>query len=152
MFKFFSVIFIVLIFFGCEKKDITSVQKVHWDRDMCERCKMVVSDRKHTVEVINAKTGKKYLFDDIGCMMLWFDEEDISWKDSAIIWITDVKTGEWIDARSAYYDTINLTPMSYGIGAHKKRSDIKDGEEVLDFTTIKPHILKIENQLNKKSH
>ncbi|MEA3521999.1 MAG: hypothetical protein U9R50_03415 [Campylobacterota bacterium] len=152
MFRFFSFLFITLSFIACEKAPIGDLKKVHWDRDMCERCKMVVSDRKHTVQAIHPQSGRKYMFDDIGCLILWFDEEKIQWQDGAIIWITDVDSGEWIDAKKAWYDTMNLTPMAYGIGAHKDRSSIKDGEEVLSFDAIKERIFKIENQLNKKSY
>ena len=118
---FFSII-LVLGFSGCEKKQITTeLQEVHWDRDMCARCKMVTSDRHHTVQVINPKTGKAYMFDDIGCALLWFDDENISWKAEAKVWITNAKTGEWIDARKAYYDAGNVTPMAYGFAAHMKK-------------------------------
>ena len=34
------------MFLACEKKAETGVAEVHWDRDMCSRCVMVVSDRK----------------------------------------------------------------------------------------------------------
>ena len=55
-----------LIFTACEKKVTTEVHEVHWDRDMCARCVMVVSDRNQTVQVINPKDGEAYIFDDIG--------------------------------------------------------------------------------------
>ena len=112
--KTFFFAFLLLIGFnGCEKKQITTeLQEVHWDRDMCERCKMVTSDRHHAVQVINPKTGKAYMFDDIGCAVLWFDEEKIAWKDQAKVWMTDVDTGTWIDARDAFYDADNVTPMA----------------------------------------
>ncbi len=152
MFKITFILFAVLFFNGCEKTSSNDVKKVHWDRDMCERCKMVLSDRNHAVQVTNPATSKVYMFDDIGCMILWFDEEHISWKDSAVIWVRDIDSGEWIDARKAFYDTSSLTPMSYGIGAHKDKSSIKKGEKVLTYDTIKPYIIKIENLLNKKSH
>ena len=45
-------------FIACEKKIETGVAKVHWDRDMCVRCVMVVSDRKNTVQIRNPDTGK----------------------------------------------------------------------------------------------
>ncbi len=152
MYKMLLLLFPILFFMGCEKRPVDELHKVHWDRDMCERCKMVVSDRKHTVQVINPQTTRSYMFDDIGCMVLWFDEEKIAWKNDAIIWITDVNSGEWIDAKKAYYDTMNLTPMAYGIGAHKERYSIKEGEEMLQYDAINERILKIENQLNKKSY
>ncbi|RLA73032.1 MAG: hypothetical protein DRG24_01330 [Epsilonproteobacteria bacterium] len=152
MYKLFIPLLLTLSFMGCEKRPVDELHKVHWDRDMCERCKMVVSDRKHTVQVINPQSGRSYMFDDIGCMVLWFDEEKIEWKNAAIVWITDVDNGEWIDAKKAFYDTMNLTPMAYGIGAHKDRLTIKEGEEVLEYDAISARILQIENQLNKKSY
>ena len=53
----FLAIVILLGFTGCEKKDPTEMHGVHWDRDMCVRCKMVVSDRHHAVQVINTVNG-----------------------------------------------------------------------------------------------
>jgi hypothetical protein len=97
---------------------------------------MVVSDRKNTTQAINPQTNKVYMFDDIGCMVLWFDEEKIPWRDKAVIWITDVDTGEWIDARKAFYDTENITPMAYGFSAHKTKEAIKEGQEIIDYNEV----------------
>jgi nitrous oxide reductase accessory protein NosL len=103
---------------GCSKKSYdNAAAKMHWDRDMCERCKMAISERKYAVQVIDPTTHKVYKFDDIGCAVLWFDEEHIPWKDQAKIWITDAKTGEWIDARMAKYTDDSITPMAYGFAA-----------------------------------
>jgi len=142
-FKFLVIVFLVLTFSACEKKSSTAVQEVHWDRDMCARCVMVVSDRHNTTQVINPDTGKKYMFDDIGCMVLWFKDNNIEWKDKAVIWITDVITGEWIDARKAFYDTENVTPMAYGFCAHKSKDTIKKGQEIIDFDEVVKRVIKI---------
>jgi len=154
VFKKFAVLAAILMaalfFGGCEQKISTELQKVHWDRDMCARCKMVVSDRKHAVQVINPQNGRVYMFDDIGCTVLWLQEEQIEWADKAVIWITDVKTGEWIDARTAYYDTMNITPMAYGIAAHKDKSTIKEGEEILRYDEVIKRVVKIEERNNKR--
>jgi len=134
----YSFVLLILISFGfsaCEKKG-TQPSEVHWDRDMCARCAMVVSDRRNTVQVKNPQDSKTYMFDDIGCMVLWFDEEKIPWADKAVIWITDVDTGEWIDARKAFYDTENITPMAYGFSAHKKLENIEPTQEVIDFDEV----------------
>ena len=128
---------------GCEKKSTTDVAEVHWDRDMCARCVMVVSDRQNTTQVRNPKTGKTYMFDDIGCVILWFKDQKIAWKDNAVIWITDVSTGAWIDARKALYDTENITPMAYGFSAHKDKSSIKEGQEIIDFEELSRRVIKI---------
>ncbi|HIP60277.1 MAG TPA: hypothetical protein EYH01_07625, partial [Campylobacterales bacterium] len=93
--KLFSLFFILLLFLGCERKIELGVHEVHWDRDMCIRCKMVVSDRMYAAQTTDPTTGKTYYFDDIGCVVLWFVEDEIEWADKAIIWVTDVKTGKW---------------------------------------------------------
>ncbi len=141
LFIFYALIFI--LFSGCEERSKTDVAEVHWDRDMCARCVMVVSDRHNTTQVRNPKTGKKYMFDDIGCTILWFKNEKIAWKDQAIIWITDANTGEWIDARKAFYDTENVTPMAYGFSAHKDKNAIKEGQEIIDFEELSRRVIKI---------
>ncbi len=132
-----------LFFTGCEEKSKTDVLKVHWDRDMCARCVMVVSDRKNTVQVRHPDTGRKYMFDDIGCTILWFKEEKIQWKDRSVIWINDVTTGEWIDARTAFYDTENITPMAYGFSAHLTKDTIKKDQEIIDFNEVVKRVIKI---------
>ena len=141
-FTFYFLLF-TLIFSGCEEKSKTDLAEVHWDRDMCARCVMVVSDRKNTAQVRNPDNGKKYMFDDIGCTILWFKEEKIEWKDKAVIWITDISSGKWIDARKAFYDTENITPMAYGFGAHETKDTIKEGQEIVDFDEVVKRVIKI---------
>jgi len=144
--KYLRVLLLLIIgvmFLACEKKVETGVAEVHWDRDMCSRCVMVVSDRKNTVQIRNPETSKTYMFDDIGCMVLWFEEEKIEWSDKAIVWITDVNTGEFIDAKTAFYDTNNVTPMAYGFSAHKSKDSIKKDEEIILYDEVVKRVLKI---------
>jgi len=149
-----KLLFLGLLFLGfnsCEKKKITTeLHEVHWDRDMCERCKMVTSDRHHAAQVINPQNGKVYMFDDIGCVLLWFDDEKIRWKDKAKIWITDVETGKWIDAKSAFYDTHNITPMAYGFAAHETKESIKEGEEIVLYPALFQRVVEIEKKNNSR--
>ncbi|HHO65927.1 MAG TPA: hypothetical protein ENJ71_05360 [Epsilonproteobacteria bacterium] len=148
---FFFSLLLVVGFGGCEKKQIsTELQEVHWDRDMCERCKMVTSDRHHTVQVINPKTGKAHMFDDIGCALLWFKEENIAWEDQAKVWITDNETGKWIDARTAYYDAGNVTPMAYGFAAHEHKKSIQEGKEVISYDDLTKRVAAIEEKNNHR--
>lgn len=139
-------------FAGCEKKDIGALHETHWDRDMCARCKMVVSDRHHGVQVIDMQRGKHYMFDDIGCMVLWFDENRYDWEKQAKIWVTDFDTGKWIDARIAYYDTMQITPMAYGFAAHEAKQTIKSGEEIIDFEHMRDRVREIEVKTNRKAY
>ena len=143
IFKLFIPLIIIVLFAACEKKISTEISDVHWDRDMCDRCKMVVSDRNHAAQVVNPQNGRAYKFDDIGCVILWFKEDNIKWKDNAKIWITDLDTSKWIDARTAFYDTLNITPMAYGFAAHEKKESIKAGLEVIDFKEMSKRVLDI---------
>lgn len=143
IFKFLVISIVVFIFSACEKKSTTGAAQVHWDRDMCENCVMVVSDRRNAVQVIDPRTGKVHVFDDIGCMAVWFEEQRIDFKDEAIVWITDVKSGEWINARTAFYDTRNATPMNYGFSAHKSGDTIKKEEEIVNYGEVLKRSLKL---------
>ena len=142
-------IFSLLVFSGCEKKPIGAVQQMHWDRDMCERCKMAISKRKFAVQIIDPKTGKDYKFDDIGCAVLWLDEEKIPWKNKAIIWITDARTGKWIDARKAKYAGGAITPMAFGFVAYSEET-LPKGAQIFDLAEITEKIKAIEEQNSKK--
>lgn len=144
--KFKNLLFLfgtLLFFAGCEKKIDTNPQEMHWDRDMCTRCKMAISDRKFAAQVINPENGRVYRFDDIGCAVLWFHENQFPWEPKAVIWVTDAKTGEWIDARKADYTADSITPMGYGLAAHKKGTAPQD-KEVVNFEEAKRRIFEVE--------
>lgn len=130
---FISLLF---FFFGCTEKE----NKVHWDRDMCERCKMVVSDRKNTVRMEIPITKKYFVFDDIGCFIWWQKEQNKKWIDGTKVVINDSQTGEWIDMKSALYTAGNLSPMGYGFWAYKKGTEPKD-KEVLGYDEVRKRII-----------
>lgn len=152
--KKFNFLFLLMFlpfvgFTGCEKKPVGEVEPMHWDRDMCERCKMAISERKFAVQVINPQNGRVYKFDDIGCALLWMDEEKIPWKEKAIIWITDAKSGKWINARTALYADGAITPMAFGFGAYTKET-LPKGAKVFDFTEVTKRVKEIEAQNSAK--
>jgi len=139
-------LFVVLSMLGCEKKQTGAVAQMHWDRDMCTRCQMAISERKFAVQIIDPQSNKVYKFDDLGCAVLWLDEESIPWKEKAILWITDAKTGAWINARKAKYVDGAITPMSYGFAAYSENTLPKDAQS-LDYVQVVQQIEKKE-----KSH
>ena len=91
IFRFIISIFIVLIFTSCEKKISTNPKEIHWDRDMCSRCAMVISDRNHAVQVINPEDGKAYVLMILGVLFYGLKEQNVKWEEKAVIWITDIK-------------------------------------------------------------
>ncbi|MRI83813.1 MAG: hypothetical protein C6I00_05260 [Nitratiruptor sp.] len=112
-------IVLAVLLVGCERNDWTKEPAtLHWDRDLCARCKMAISDRKFAVEAVDEQ-GRVYKFDDIGCLVLWHKQEAPNVR-LVKIWIKDAKSGEWIDGRQACYQKGFHTPMAYGYGALKE--------------------------------
>ncbi len=88
--------------------------EIVWDRDTCERCGMVISDRFHGAQIRDAD-GKAHRFDDLGCAVFWSEQHALSGQE-AEFWVTDFRSREWIDARAARYAAGRTTPMGYGYG------------------------------------
>jgi hypothetical protein len=144
--KNYKSLLIILTFFsflGCEKKVDLGAHDVHWDRDMCIRCKMVVSERQYAAQTTNPITGRTYYFDDIGCLVLWFEEDEIEWADKAVVRVIDVKTGEWINAREAKWSTVSITPMAFGFSAYKAGTEPKN-EEIIDYDEMVKRSIALE--------
>lgn len=144
--EFLLISFVLLIFCACSSEPETGPDKVRWDRDVCERCAMAISDHNFSAQVRGGPTGSKtklHKFDDIGCAVIWLDEQ--SWKNDARteIWVTDFRNGQWIDAQKAWYVTGQTTPMDYQLGA---TSDRQAGS--LNYVQAKQHIHEVEQRFN----
>ncbi|MCU7916565.1 MAG: nitrous oxide reductase accessory protein NosL [Candidatus Thiodiazotropha sp. (ex Gloverina cf. vestifex)] len=136
-----------LLLTACSGDSGSGPKQVKWDRDACERCRMVLSDRFHAAQVRYFPPEKKRsvvaFFDDIGCATLWLADNPWEKDPKTEIWVADHRTGDWIDARNATYVKGNLTPMEYGLGA---QSDNTPGG--LTFERAKQHIMEIEKRFN----
>ena len=120
--------------------------EVKWDRDACERCRMVLSDRLHSAQVrVPTLDGRSrlYRFDDIGCALIWLEERPERDDPATEVWLNDWRTGDWIDARTATYLRGQVTPMEYGLGAQPEAA--LDG---LDFGQAKAYVFDIEARFN----
>lgn len=81
---------------------------------------MAVSDHNFAAQVRGGpaeRRTKVYFFDDLGCAVLWLDEQE--WKDDprTEMWVTDYRDGTWLNAVEAYYDEGHITPMDFSVGA-----------------------------------
>lgn len=135
----FLLIFVLGLFFtACDSQIDTTAKEVKFDREICERCKMIISDRNYAVQIINSNDGKRYYHDDIGCAVLWFKENAINWEKEAIIYVTDAKTGKWLDVKKAFWTFGATTPMDFGFSAYEQR---QDGVENYDYSYTREKIL-----------
>lgn len=104
---------------GCSSEPLTGPGKIAWDRDVCVRCSMVISDRAYAAQIRDPM--KKVLkFDDAGCAVFW--KEHQSWSDADIeFWVADSRAepagSQWLDARKAVYAGGKRSPMGYGFAA-----------------------------------
>lgn len=120
------LLFISLIFvaFSCNNTVDQGPREINWDRDICINCLMGMADQKYSVQSINAY-GDVLWYDDLGCLIQYMGTED--WQkyegENAISWIGDCETGEWLQVEKAWYRFGDRTPMGYGYGALKNKTD-----------------------------
>ena len=88
-----------------------------WDRDACERCRMVISERAFAAQIRMQHDGHTRHFDDLGCALLWLDEEREAGRSESEIWVRDATGSVWLDGREASFVDGKRTPMGYGIGS-----------------------------------
>lgn len=132
---------------GCSGDPGTGPVEVKWDRDPCERCRMVLSDRRHAAQVRFVDPGGRsrvMKFDDLGCAIVWLDDKPWKAASSTEIWVNDHRDGQWLDARTAHYVTGQVTPMEYGLGAQTEKA-----EGALTFEQAAAHVWEIERRFNK---
>ena len=139
----------ILSLLGACTGDTSSPREVNWERDGCERCGMVLSDRRNSAQIRYHPPGgqrsKVAVFDDFGCAVLWL--QDKPWKDDpeTEFWVTDQRSGEWINAHQATYLPGQKTPMEYGLGA---QLDWQEGG--LGFARASDYVSGIEQRLNAR--
>lgn len=139
---------LVLLLGACSGDPTSAPRDVNWEGETCQRCRMVISDRDHAAQVryFEADHGFRIsVFDDVGCALVWLEEQPWKQDPRTEIWVADHRNGNWIDARKAVYVNDENSPMGYGLGA---QSDPAPGS--LDFVRAKWHILATE--ANYESH
>ncbi len=140
------LLIVTLALTGCSGEPKTGPGEVHWDRDTCVRCIMAVSDHHYSAQVRGGPAaGKTRLsfFDDIGCAVLWLEQQPWREDPRTEMWVNDHTTGAWIDAFKAFYVTGKVTPMDYGLGAQ-----IEQTPDALDYQQAVQEIHDREDRLH----
>jgi copper chaperone NosL len=97
---------------ACHQEPKTGPVEVKWDRDTCVRCNMALSDKRYAAQVRGGPKHQAYKFDDFGCVVFWLNDKP--WANDPA---TEMRSNQWIEARTAYYIPNKMTPMAYGFGA-----------------------------------
>lgn len=109
------LVIILLLVASCGNDDRKGPVDIHYGQDICERCKMIISEEKFSSQVI-MDNGEVYNFDDIGGMIRYMSDNGIS-SGEIKIYVKDFNTGKWLGSEEAVYvvtDGIN-TPMMFGV-------------------------------------
>ncbi|HVY54775.1 MAG TPA: nitrous oxide reductase accessory protein NosL [Thermodesulfobacteriota bacterium] len=138
--KYLLVLFIVIGICSCRDKIDTGPQAVHYGEDVCERCRMIISDKRFAAQFINQK-GEAVKFDDVGCMADYMKEQGNAGQKPLAVYVADFSTGEWLDAEKAYYlrNPGLGSPMGYNIAAFGTEEEMngssfrKEGKEAGGF-------------------
>ena len=102
---------------ACKQK--TGPEAIHYDRDACEMCNMIISDPRFATE-IRDPDGRIHKFDDIGDAIHWMENQP--WfkagQQPKEFWVMNFRDGKtWLDARKAFYLPDQVSPMDYGFAA-----------------------------------
>ncbi len=104
------------------------------------QCAMVVESKIYSTQVA-ARDGRTWVFDDIGCMVLWLEKQ--KFESPPKLWVHTIDSDEWIEADKAYYHLGEHTPMHHGFGAYKEKK-----EGYLSYDEVKEMVRRGEDLTN----
>ncbi|MBN8575529.1 MAG: nitrous oxide reductase accessory protein NosL [Cytophagales bacterium] len=112
-----------LISLGCTVQP----EPLVFGKDMCYTCKMTLVDRKFGAELVTKK-GKVYKFDDLNCMLNFYNSGYVETEEFKFIQVVDFsKPEKLIEAQHAWYlKSANLrTPMASEVAAFENEQVIQ---------------------------
>jgi copper chaperone NosL len=118
--KLIAFTVIGLFTIGCE----INPEALRYGVDACYTCKMTLMDTKYGAEIVTKK-GKVYKFDDINCMINFYNSGLESFDNMAYKLVVDYSQPEkLIEAQDAFYIKSNQirSPMAGGIAAFENKS------------------------------
>lgn len=102
-------------------------EPLQFGKDGCHTCKMTLMDSKFGAEIVTSK-GKIYKFDDVNCLLTFYNGGQVSTEEMKEILIVDFsKPEKLIDARNALYvksESIK-SPMAGNVAAFESNDDLE---------------------------
>jgi len=147
LFPIIAVLVIFSLLKSTNPTEIVNTKKVPLkfkdNKVQCPQCNMFLVGKKYTAQAITSD-NKTHFFDDVGCMILWV-EENVKNTSGLIQWVYTLDSKKWIKANEAFYTLDEQTPMKYGFGAYEKNSQKK-----IVFEKMRLKMLRGENLTNPK--
>jgi nitrous oxide reductase accessory protein NosL len=111
---------------------LIALSPVHARESSCTECGMTVRmDSKFIAKITKGDTTQ--YFCDIGDLFSYLKRKGLP---DARIEVKDYPSGEWLDARKAFFDTSGKkfnTPMGWGIAAFKDKNEASQSGNAVDF-------------------
>jgi hypothetical protein len=126
----------LLLLASCGVEPDTGPGEVSWDRDTCERCQMVISERSFAAQ-LRTRDGHLHRFDDVGCALVWERDQE---ADVSEVWVHELEGEAWLDGLDARFVKVRNSPMGYGYGARSEAPD------AVGLTTLREQILATEDE------
>jgi copper chaperone NosL len=100
--KFKQAIAILALFIGLCSCSIEP-QPLNYGEDACSNCKMLLMDKRFGAEIVTEK-GKVYKFDDVNCMVHFFNKTTVDERSIKYKLVVDfTQPGSLIDAGNSFY-------------------------------------------------
>ncbi len=126
---------ILLIIVSCSNDNELKPVDIHYGQDICERCKMIISEEKFSSQIIQ-HDGTVYNFDDIGGMLVYILDNQIDTENKKV-YVKDFQSKKWLASDEAVFlnlEDIN-TPMDFGLVA------VSDKQLAIDMISEHPGII-----------
>jgi len=108
-------------------------EPIAFGEDACHFCKMTLMDTKFGAELVTKK-GRVYKFDDVNCMLNFYNSGEIPTDDFKYKLVVDFsQPSTLIDAADAFYlkSPEIMSPMASNVAAFKTESSMKTLQEEL---------------------
>lgn len=109
-------------------------EAIKYGTDACHTCKMTLMDKKFGAELVTQK-GKVYKFDDVNCMMNFYNATEDPSKEFKYKLVVDFSQPEkLIQANDAFYlkSSAIKSPMASQIAAFEKEENLEALQKEMD--------------------
>jgi copper chaperone NosL len=109
-------------------------EPIQYGTDACHACKMTLMDKKFGAELVTNK-GKVYKFDDVNCMLNFFNSAENSQDEFKYKLVVDfTQPAKLIEASDAFYlkSPQIKSPMASQIAAFEKEESMKSLKQEWD--------------------
>jgi len=115
----------VLALAACGKGGDPVPVEIYPEEDVCQTCRMLITDQRFAAECV-MKKGRAKKFDDPICMIRYFDMAKTlgiaKREDVRAYFVKDYDTKKWMDAKAAHFVKANVvTVMGYGVVSFKTK-------------------------------